>query len=106
MTDWILNNLWATGGIVVALLFVAHRFIKNEKCTKFGITVGEILTEKAVRFLGAKNCFKLANEGFSWAGAFAHGIKMGYQNIVKKYTEVLDAQDKVAEVKNMIEAKK
>ncbi len=105
MTEWIINNFWASGGIVVAILFIAHRFIKNEKCTKYGIIVGEILTEKAVVFLGARNCFRLANEGFSWAGAFAHGIKMGYQNIVKKYSEVLDTSGKVAEVKTMIETK-
>ncbi len=94
MIEWISGNLWATGGIVVALLFIAHRFIKNEKCTKFGITVGEVLTEKAVSILGAGNCFKLANEAFSWAGAFGHGVKMGYQNIVKKYSETKPMMEK------------
>ena len=77
MIDWITGNLWATGGIVVAIIFIAHRVISDEKLSTWGYKIGFSISSFGRSKLGKSNYEKLEIEFLSWTGAFVSGIAKG-----------------------------
>ena len=77
MIDWIASNLWATGGIVVAIIFIAHRVISDEKLNAWGFKLGSGISSLGRSKLGKGNWEKLETEFVSWTGAFLTGLAKG-----------------------------
>ena len=89
MTEWIINNFWATGGIILVILFIAHRIIDNKKLDQWGygltlwilnklFTIGKLISTFGRTKLGKKNYEMLEKEAISWAGSFFGGCKRAW----------------------------
>ena len=74
MTDWIMNNLWASGGVVIALLFVLHRILSTERLKQWGYNVGYGISSFGRSKLGDANWERLENAIESWGTAFIGAI--------------------------------
>ena len=77
MIEWIVSNFWTTGGIVIALIFIAHRVISDEKLNAWGFKIGVSISSLGRSKLGKGNWEKLETEFLSWTGAFLAGLAKG-----------------------------
>jgi len=69
--EWILSHLWESGGVAIAIIFLLHRIIDNEKLYKWGCSAADYLYDRMKIIPGRK---KLCQEFMNTFGALFRGF--------------------------------